>query len=163
MAHSAPDFTALLTTLVDHEVEFIVVGGVAAVLHGAPVTTFDLDLVHARTPGNLGRLMSALVDLDAHYRGRGDQRLRPTTEHLSSTGHHLLMTRYGPLQILGTIGQDHDFDALLQHTSELMVAKLRLRVLILEKLIAVKEEVGHEKDMMVLPTLKRTLDEKSRK
>jgi len=163
MVLAAPDFTALLTTLVDHEVEFIVVGGVAAVLHGAPVTTFDLDLVHARTSGNLGRLVSALVDLDAHYRGRGDQRLRPTAEHLSSTGHHLLMTRYGPLDILGTIGEEHDFDALLQHTCELMVGKMRLRVISLEKLIAVKEEVGHEKDMMVLPTLKRTLDEKSRK
>jgi hypothetical protein len=38
--------------LVAHDVEFIVVGGVAAVLQGAPVVTFDLDILHRRTPEN---------------------------------------------------------------------------------------------------------------
>jgi hypothetical protein len=73
------------------------------------------------------------------------------------------MTRYGPLDMLGTIGRDHDFEALSPHTFELIVGKMRVRVLSLEKLIAVKEEVGHEKDRAVLPTLRRTLDEKAKK
>jgi predicted nucleotidyltransferase len=73
------------------------------------------------------------------------------------------MTRYGPLDVLGTIGRDHDFGSLLAHTSELAVGEMRLRVLSLEKLIAVKEELGHEKDKATLPTLRRTLEEKSRK
>jgi hypothetical protein len=47
-----------MQTLADHRVEFIVIGGVCAVLHGAPVTTFDLDVVHSRTPENLNRLLS---------------------------------------------------------------------------------------------------------
>ncbi|MGA2402704.1 MAG: hypothetical protein ABSG91_13530 [Syntrophobacteraceae bacterium] len=161
MAQSVPDFTALLQTLVGHGVDFIVVGGVAAVLHGAPVTTLDLDLVHSRSPDNLTRLVSALEDLGAYYRGH--RKLRPTAEHLASSEHRLLMTRYGPLDILGAIGRDHGFDALSPHTSELIVGEMRLRVLGLEKLIAVKEEVGHEKDMMVLPTLRRTLEERSKK
>lgn len=163
MASFTPDFTAILQTLMDQGVEFIVVGGVAAVLHGAPVTTFDLDLVHSRTPENITRLLSALKDLDACYRGRGDQKLRPTTEHLASSGHHLLMTRYGPLDILGTIGRDHDFEALRAQAEGLRVGTMLLRVLNLEAIITVKEEVGHEKDLIVLPTLRRTLEEKSKK
>ena len=39
----SPDFLALLRTMVEHGVDFIIVGGVSAVLHGAPITTFDLD------------------------------------------------------------------------------------------------------------------------
>jgi len=74
-------YLALPRALVEHGVDFIIVGGVSAVLHGAPLTTFDLDVVHSRTPDNIGRLLSALHDLDAYFRGRGDQRLRPTLAH----------------------------------------------------------------------------------
>jgi len=70
------DYLALLHSLAEHGVEFIIVGGVPAVLHGAPVTTFDLDSVHSRTPDNIGRLLSALQHLDAYYRGKGDLRLK---------------------------------------------------------------------------------------
>ncbi|MHC1726754.1 MAG: hypothetical protein AB9866_12215 [Syntrophobacteraceae bacterium] len=69
--------------------DFIIVGGVSAVIHGAPVTTFDLDVVHSRTSENIARILAALKDLDAFYRGRGDQRLRPTAAHLASPGHQL--------------------------------------------------------------------------
>jgi hypothetical protein len=98
-----PSGFALFEALWKYKVDFIVVGGVCAVLQGAPVTTFDLDLVHARTPENLARLLPALRELDAHYRGRQGQLLRPDLSHLSSPGHQLLMTRFGPLDLLGTI------------------------------------------------------------
>ena len=71
--NQVPDFLEILKVLTKHKVDFIVVGGVYAVLHGAPVTTFDLDIVHSRSSQNLSRLMSALNELDAFYRGRGDQ------------------------------------------------------------------------------------------
>ncbi len=58
MAGCVPDFLAGLRALATHDVEFIVVGGVCAVLHGAPVTTFDLDVVHNRDDANLTRLSS---------------------------------------------------------------------------------------------------------
>jgi hypothetical protein len=50
MPKPIPDFLEILKILVSNEVDFIVIGGVCAVLHGAPVTTFDLDLVHSRVP-----------------------------------------------------------------------------------------------------------------
>lgn len=159
----SPDFLAMLRTLVGYGVDFIIVGGVSAVLHGAPITTFYLDVVHSRSLDNIGRVLSALRDLDAFYRGQGDRRLTPDSTHLASPGRQLLMTRFGPLDLLGTIGEDHDYEDLIQHTTELFVSGLHLRILNLETLIEVKEEVGHEKDRIVIPILKRTLEEKSRK
>lgn len=72
----------LLGVLARHQVDFIVVGGVAAVIQGAPVNTFDLDVVHARTPDNIERLLGALRELDAVYRIDLKRRLSPTASHL---------------------------------------------------------------------------------
>ena len=160
MTNPIPDFLKILQILAKHEIDFIVVGGVCAVLHGAPVSTFDLDLVHSRSSDNLDRLISALRELDAYYRGRGDQRLRPKLSHLSSPGHQLLMTRFGPLDLLGTIGTAYSYDDLLEDTVELLVSGLKLRLLNLERLIEVKEETAQDRDKAVLPILRRTLEEK---
>jgi hypothetical protein len=155
-----PDFFSILETLSKYKVDFIIVGGVCGVLHGAPVTTFDLDIVHSRTQETLFRLMSALQELEAYYRGRQDQRLKPDLAHLSSPGHQLLMTRFGPLDLLGTIGAGRSYGDLLPHSDEIEMGTLRLRVLSLEKLIEVKEETGFEKDKAILPVLRQTLLER---
>src|SRR5262245_47380920 len=99
------DFWEALQVLADHKVDCIVVGGVGAVLQGAPINTFDLDIVHSRTPENLDRLLAALQDLDAYYRGQGTRVIRPGRSHVASPGHQLLTTRTGPLDLLGTIGR----------------------------------------------------------
>jgi len=161
--HRTPDFLQILNILCEHKVDFIIVGGVCAVLHGAPVTTFDLDLVHSRTPDNLEYLMSALKKLGAYYRGRGEQRLMPRLSDISSTGHQLLMTEYGPLDLLGTIGIGHDYEDLLKHCVTIEVGGLRFNALDLQTLIEVKNETISEKDKAIIPILKRTLEEKNKK
>ena len=159
--HAAADLLGLIELLNKEGVEFIVVGGVAAVLHGAPVTTFDLDIVYSRDPENLRRLHHALQQLDAIYRIQPERRLVPTPSHLESNGHHLLMTRAGPLDVLGTVGNGHSYDALLGQTEHLEAQDgLTVRVLNLEGLIRLKEEVGREKDKLVLPILRALLRER---
>ena len=156
-----PDFVAIFETLLKNDVDFIVIEGVCAVLHGAPVTTFDLDLVHSRETDNLARLESALLELGAFYRGHSSTRLMPTPTHLLSDGHHLLMTDAGPLDLLGTVGHKETYDSLLDRTTEVEVAdKLVLHLLNLETLIELKEFAGREKDLAVLPILRGTLAEK---
>ena len=148
----------------EHGVDFIVVGGVCAVLHGAPVTTFDIDLVHCREPGNLTSLLSALEALDAYYRGHSSRRFGPRASHLRSDGHHLLMTRAGPLDLLGTVGLGDSYETLVSRTTELLVAeKIPVRVLNLDTLIQLKEMAGREKDLAALPVLKSTLAEQRRR
>jgi len=159
MTDPSPDFEALLRILAQHRVDFIVVGGVCGVLHGAGIATFDLDVVHSRTPENVERLLAALDELDACYRGQGTRRIRPQASHLLSSGHQLLMTRWGPLDLLGVIGAGLAFDDLLSQTVEMGIEPgVRVRVLNLETLIRIKEELGHEKDRAVLAILRRTLE-----
>lgn len=155
-----PDFLALLRVLVEHKIDFVVVDGVCAVLHGAPMTTFDLDIVHSRSPENIERLLRALSSLNAYYRTHPDQRLLPTFSLLASPG-QLLMTRLGPLDLLGALAGGRSYDDLLPQTITLSVGEsLSVRVLNLETLIQVKEETGQEKDMAVLPLLRQTLRER---
>lgn len=67
MSAAAPDFLEVLRLLLRHEVDFILVGGVAAILEGAPVSTFDVDIVFQTTDDNQRRLLAALKDLEARY------------------------------------------------------------------------------------------------
>jgi hypothetical protein len=153
-------FIATLRALYGGRVDFILVGGVAAVLNGAPIDTFDVDVVHSREAANIDRLLPVLEGLDAVYRMQPERRLRPSASHLSSPGHQNLITRYGPLDLLGTIGRDLGYHDLIPHSAELAISQeLRIRVLDLETLIAIKEELGGEKDRAVLPILRRTLEE----
>jgi hypothetical protein len=157
------DFLAALRVLQDAGVEFIVVGGLSAILNGAPVNTYDLDVVHSRNDVNVSRLLQALESLDAIYRIQPSRRLRPSASHLESPGHQNLVTRYGPLDFLGTIGRGLGYTDLLPHSAKKRVAEdLEVRVLDLETLIAIKEELGGEKDRAVLPILRRTLEERKK-
>lgn len=152
-------FRAILRTLSSHGVDYIVVGGVAAVLDGVPAQTFDLDLAHSRTPENLTRLVAALTEIDAHYRLH-PKRITPNESHLASTGHHLLMTRYGMLDMLGTVGKDRTYDDLVPHSAFMEIEPtVNVRVLDLETLIATKEEANRPKDQQILPVLRATLAE----
>jgi hypothetical protein len=156
-------FAEILSLLVDHEVEFIVVGMTAAVLHGAPVTTIDLDIVHRRTADNVSRLLRALAELDATYR-HDPRRLRPTESHLVSAGHQLLTTRLGDLDCLGTIDDGRGYDDLFGMTVELKLEDGKtIRVLSLPALIDAKQRSGRPKDVAVLPVLRATLDETNRR
>ncbi len=158
------DFLSALRVLAKHGVDFIVVGGVGAVLHGAPVSTFDVDIVHSTDSENAARLLAALTELDAYYRLPADRRLRPGVSHLEGTRHQLLLTRFGPLDVLGFIGNGRRYEDLLPHTEEMLLgADLKVRVLGLETIIASKEETGQEKDLASLPLLRAALAEKKRK
>jgi len=158
-----PDYLAILRTLRKHDVDFIVVGGVCAVLHGAPVATFDLDVVHSREQENINRLLVALQVLEARYRVPGHRARSPGRSHLASAGHQLLTTRHGPLDLLGAIGHRHDYQDLLPHSMVFQLGKrLAIRVLDLPTLIEVKEETAGEKDRAVLAVLRHTLAEKRR-
>jgi hypothetical protein len=163
MSNRSPDFLGLLQELAARRVDFIIVGGVGAVLQGAPIATFDLDLVHSRDPANLERLLSGLRVLDAYYREHAEKKLRPAAISLAGPGHHLLMTRAGPLDLLGTVTQGRDYEALVEQTIEIEIAPgLTAKVLNLSMLVTLKEELGREKDLAMLPVLRRTLEERDK-
>jgi hypothetical protein len=154
---AASNLSSILGTLRSYRVRFVLVGGVAAVVEGAPVSTFDVDIVHARDRRNVARLVAALHELGARYRVRPELRREPTAEPLLGDGHHLLTTRYGPLDVLGIVGRGRDFDHLIDKTRRRRLGRFFVQVLTLEAQIAIKEELGFPKDRAVLPTLRETL------
>jgi hypothetical protein len=151
MAHPhRADLDALVQALLGANVEFIVVGGAAAVLHGAPITTQDLDIVHRRTPDNIERLSDLLVRLDATFRGRD---LRPSAEMLGGQGQLNLSTSLGPLDPMCVLHDGRGYDELLPHTQVLTDGSSSIRILDLDTLIAVKTEAGRARDKLALPVL----------
>ena len=164
MPPTAADISALLRVLTAHDVEFVIVGGVGAVIHGAPVSTFDLDIVPSRSAENVARLLTALNSLDARYRDPSGRSIRPDAPRLSGQGHSLFMTVSGPLDVLGTIGSGLDYAALLPRSRAIDVGEgLIVHVLDLDALIEVKRQVGRPKDLASIPVLVRTLEERRRK
>ncbi|HVU03701.1 MAG TPA: hypothetical protein VHE30_18205 [Polyangiaceae bacterium] len=152
-------FGETLAALVRHEVDFIVVGMAAGVLRGAPVTTVDIDVVHRRTPENVTRLLAALGELHAVYRG-DPRRLVPTESHLLGPGHQLLTTVNGDLDCLGAIDGGKSYEDLRAAASELDVGATHpVCVLELPALIEIKRRAGRPKDLAVIPILEATLDE----
>jgi len=159
-----PDLIGTLRSLCERDIQFVLVGGLAAVLKGAPIQTYDVDLVYSREPANVERLLNFLQEIDAVFRIQPERRLRPTVSHLAAGGHLNLLTNLGPLDLLGTIGQGLSYSDLLPLSDEMAISEgIRVRVLNLETLISIKERLGSEKDVAVLPILRQTLLESKKK
>jgi hypothetical protein len=151
VANQRLDPLGLVEALADAGVELIIVGGGAAVLHGSPVLTADLDIVHRRTPENVERLLLILARLDACFRGDlAGRRLAPSAQHLLGSGQLLLSTALGPLDCLCVLHDGRGFDELLPHTVTLAVEGRSVRVLDLDTLIEVKTKAGREKDKLTV-------------
>lgn len=153
-----PKYLALLQTLHRYDIRFIVVGGVAAILEGAPITTLDVDIVFEKEAENIQRLANALASIHARYRDPAGRHIEPTADRLSRYRVNLLQTDFGPLDILESIGHKLTYTDLTEHTHQRTLADLQIRVLDLAKLIEVKEIANREKDRAVLPVLRRTLE-----
>jgi len=147
----------VLLGLLEAGVDFILVGGLAAVIQGAPVTTMDVDIVHRQSAGNIERLLSFLKSVEAVFRRLDDKQIEPKERDLSGKGHLLLVTRVGPLDVLAVIEGGRSYDDLLQHTVDIDFRGHTLRVLDLETLIELKKGSTDPKDKQRLPVLKETL------
>jgi hypothetical protein len=142
-------FPELLEVLSRHGVEFVVVGGLAGVLHGSPIPTRDLEIVHARSPENVLRLLAALRELRATYRhdARG---LSPGESHLAGPGHQLLSTSFGELDLLGSLGPGLEHAQLSSDAVDFDIGGVLARVVSLDRLIEIKASLDTPKDRLHL-------------
>ena len=129
------DIIAALRRLYEAEVQFIIVGDLAAVLNGAPIGTFDWEVLYSYAPANVDRIVRCL-------------------------GHPDLSKRFGPLSLLGAIGGGLGYEELLPQSGEMDVGQgVHVRVLNLEATISLMQQSASDKDLALLPTLRNTLDE----
>jgi hypothetical protein len=157
------DIGALLESLHKAGIAFIVVGGAAAVLHGAPLPTCVLDIVPARDPANLDRWASALAALDAILREPGHSILPLERHHLDGDGQLQLRTTLGPLDVLLRLHDGADYDALRPVSVVQTSGGLSIEILDLPRLVEVKSSTGRTKDRLAVPVLLALLRERERR
>jgi len=154
---TSANLSEILEGLLEEGIDFILVGGLAAVIQGAPVTTMDVDIVHKKTPQNVAKLLAFLKSVDGFYRRLDDKLIEPKESDLSGEGHCLFMTRLGPLDVLAIIEEGKSYEDLLDHTVEFEFKGYTLRVLDLKMLIQLKRSSTDPRDKQRLPVLKETL------
>jgi predicted nucleotidyltransferase len=152
-------FDEALEVLERHGVDFIVVGGIAAILQGSPLTTEDVDVVYLGVDENLRRLAAALIDLDATYVDPAGRTIRPDVGRLTAMRVHLLNTRYGRVDLMRTVGNELGYEQLIDRTLALEIGTMTVRVLELEAVIETKVQADRPKDRYQLPFLKQLLAE----
>ncbi|HBL29969.1 MAG TPA: hypothetical protein DD490_24280 [Acidobacteria bacterium] len=159
----APKFVEILKVLAGHDVELIVVGGMAAIIEGAPVSTFDLDVVVLKTAENMRRLLPALEEMNARYADPAGRHIVPDADKLATLRIHRLVTSLGALDVMETIGHGLAYGDLLGDTRVSEVAGVRVRVLGLATVILSKEQANRDKDRATLHVLRRTLQIKQKR
>jgi predicted nucleotidyltransferase len=149
------DFSQLLERLADAGLEFVIVGGYAAISYGSSYITRDVDICTALTEENVAKLRQALRDWNPKHR-LTHKRLPfldfpPPGQPLNNL---YLQTDMGVIDILSSILGVGDFDRLKNRAEELDVEGKRYLVMSLEDLIRSKEALGREKDLLTAKELR---------
>lgn len=157
------DFEGILRTLSEARVEFIIIGGMAATLHGSARFTSDLDLVYSRTTDNIAALTAALRPYRPYLRGAPPGLPFTFDPHTISRGlNFTLTTDLGDLDLLGEVTGGGGYDALLPHSEVISIAGIECRCLGLSRLIDVKRAAGRPKDLEAIAELEALREERSR-
>jgi hypothetical protein len=158
-----PDVPAILTTLIKHDVAFVVIGGVAVVHHGYVRTTRDIDIVPAPSEENLRRLWHALVEMEAEPLALGEFRAQelPASfdlESLLDRGNWDLATRYGRIDVIqhivGKVETPEDHEGLVQRADRARFDFGTVLFASYEDLIDFKNLAGRDQDLIDIRALR---------
>ena len=153
------DIEKQLMVLAQYQVDFIVIGGVAATLYGSSHITQDLDICYSRDKANLERLASALQSINARLRGVAEN--VPFLMHVETLRRGLnftFITDLGDLDLLGEVSGVGFYAEALKNSVMYELFSHRYKILSLEKLIAAKRAAGRVKDLLILPELEALLE-----
>jgi hypothetical protein len=126
----------------------VVIGGIAAVLHGSPRTTFDLDICFATDERNLEALGEVLIELDARLKGVDEQvPFVPDARTLRRVELLTLETSAGELDVLATPAGAPPYARLRRNAERLDLGGFRVLVASIDDLLAMKRAAGRTKDL----------------
>lgn len=147
---------ALLEKLVQSNVDFVLIGGFAGVVHGSTMVTQDLDICAAMTDETLTNLRAALKDL--HPKHRMNPSFKPSfldnPKNISEVNNIYLETDLGILDILSTLPPVGDFALIKERSVKIPIFGKVCRVISVEDLIAIKESMKRPKDIQSVEELK---------
>lgn len=146
-----PDYEALIAALVDRDVDFVIIGAVALVLHGSSRVTRDLDICYAREPGNLKRLAGALRRFAPRLRGAPDTLPFTLDAATLASGLNFTLTcSAGDLDLLGEVTGLGGFTIVKRLSQPMTVYDREVRILSLNGLERAKRATGRLKDLVDL-------------
>ena len=141
--------------------EFILVGGLAANVHGAARATYDIDVVYRRSPENLDRLVRALAPLRPYLRGAPPGLpfvFAPDT--LKRGLNFTLTTTLGDIDLLGEVVGGGDYEALAPESVSIELFDRSCRCVSLPTLIRLKRAAGRPKDLEAIAELEALREER---
>jgi hypothetical protein len=157
---------AMLRILADHRVQYVLIGGLAATLHGSPLRTGDADICPSRTPENLTRLASALRAMDARIRSPDAPAGLPfacDASFLRNLELVNLTTTFGDLDLAFTPAGTGGYDDLKHNLVEYDLGGVVAPVAALADIIRSKQSANRARDRAALPTLRALLARQPRK
>lgn len=148
------DFRRLLQLLHDHDVAFLIVGGVAATIHGSSRLTQDLDVVYDRDNENLQRLVYALDGQRPYLRGAPPGLpFEWSVATLRAGLNFTLQTDLGPIDLFGDIAGGGTYQDLVNRTIDVAIFGMQVRCLDLDTLIQTKRAAGRPRDLEAIAEL----------
>jgi hypothetical protein len=141
----------LLQALSGHDVDFVVIGGMAGLVHGSAYPTYDLDVVYARDRANLERMTTALKELDVTLRGApSDLPFQLDAQTLANGSNFTFDSPHGSFDILGDAAGMGSYEELSSRAVVATIEEVEVRVASLDHLIAMKRAANRPKDQLMV-------------
>lgn len=145
-----------LEIMMSNEVDFVLIGGLAARLHGSPTVTDDLDVCHSKARDNLERLGAALASMNARLRLPDPDEVVEATfddRFLAAVDNITLVTDFGPLDLLAAPAGIESYVELEDRAVTMDLDGMTIRVASIDDLMAMKKAAGRRKDLIELEIL----------
>jgi hypothetical protein len=156
-------FEELLAALSREGVAFVIIGGIAATLHGSARLTNDLDIAYERSRGNIERLSAAIAPFQPYLRGApAGLPFRFDADTIQRGLNFTLRTTAGDIDVLGEVTGVGTFEAVKRESVEAQLFGSPYAVINLDALIRAKRAAGRAKDLEVIAELEALREERSR-
>ncbi len=155
------DNGAVLKALTAAHVEFILIGGLAAIVHGSARVTYDIDVLYNREEDNLGRLASSLAPFFPYPRGAPKGLPFEWSKNKLQHGcNFTLVTTLGDIDLLGLVPGNGTYETILPNSQPITLAGSTFPVVSLSDLIHLKTAAGRPKDLEALAELEILMRQK---
>lgn len=146
-----PDLRALLTPLIRHGVDFVLIGGMAGISHGSNYPTYDLDVIYGRSRANIALLVDALREIGVRLRGApADLPFLLDAKTIENGSNFTFITPHGDFDVLGHADGMPDYAELKTEAPIREILGLEVRVASIDHLIAMKRAANRTKDKLMV-------------
>ena len=160
----AVDLAQIIPPLVSAKVDFILIGGMAAILHGSARVTFDVDLLYSRSDENIQRLATALVPYQPYLRDApAGLPFAWDAKTIRRGVNFTLTTSVGGVDLFGEVARGETYQDLLAHSFDVDAFGVCFKCIDLPTLIRIKEAADRPKDREAVAELRILLEESEKK